>query len=122
VFSLVADLLLPCPDTTDVKDETIKLSNQELHFKGTSEGKEYEVNIEFFKPVNSEGEGSTYKVLPRSVQMHVMKQKTEDGNDDNEFWPRLLKDKNLEKNQVKIDWDRCVYRGVSRRFRRRDRD
>merc|ERR1712232_1126178 len=25
-----------------------------------------------------------------------------------EFWPRLLKDKLLEKNQVKIDWDRYV--------------
>ena len=28
--------------------------------------------------------------------------------EEEEFWPRLLKDKALEKNQVKIDWDRYV--------------
>lgn len=36
-----------------------------------------------------------------------MKKKGED-DEDEEFWPRLLKDKALEKNQVKIDWDRYV--------------
>jgi hypothetical protein len=86
----------------DVKDETINLSDTELHFKGKSEDKDYEVNMEFFKPADSKD--STYKVLPRSVQMHVMKAT----KDDEEFWPRLLKDKLLEKNQVKIDWDRYV--------------
>ena len=33
--------------------------------------------------------------------MHVMKKKAEEGEDE-EFWPRLLKDKALEKNQVRI--------------------
>ena len=42
-------------------------------------------------------------MLPRSVQMHVVKKDQED-----EFWPRLLQDKAKEKNQVKIDWDRYV--------------
>jgi prostaglandin-E synthase len=28
--------------------------------------------------------------------------------EEEEFWLRLLKDKALEKNQVKIDWDRYV--------------
>ncbi len=83
-----------------------------MHFKGTSEGKSYEVNIKFFKPIDSVSKESTYKVLPRSVQMHVMKavKKGDDGDDDenDEFWPRLLEDKLLEKNQVKIDWDRYV--------------
>ena len=79
----------------DLADETLK-------FKGKSESKEYEVDIAFFKPVDSEG--STYNVLPRSVVMHVMKKDKEE----DEFWPRLLKDKALEKNQVKIDWDRYV--------------
>ena len=27
-------------------------------------------------------------------------------NTDDEFWPRLLKDKQLEKTNVKVDWDR----------------
>ncbi len=64
--------------------------------------------------MDSKNPDSTYKVLPRSVQMHVMKvSKKEEGKDDDddeeeEFWPRLLQDKTLEKNQVKIDWDRYV--------------
>ncbi|CAB9522535.1 Prostaglandin E synthase 3 (Cytosolic) [Seminavis robusta] len=88
---------------SDVKNETINLTDKELHFKGKSQDKDYEVNIEFFKPVDAEG--SKYNVLPRSIQMHIMKKKEDE---DEEFWPRLLKDKALEKNQVKIDWDRYV--------------
>ena len=89
----------------DVKDETINLSDTTLTFKGKSGDKDYEVNIEFFKAVDAKD--STYKVLPRSIQMHVMKATSKD-DEDEEFWPRLLKDKALEKNQVKIDWDRYV--------------
>eukprot|EP01083_Nonionella_stella_P171222 584411_1 len=88
----------------DVTDETIQLTDTELHFKGTSEGKLYEVSIKFFKPIDSEAEGSTYKVSPKSVQMHVLKKDKED----EEFWPRLLEDKLLEKNQVSTDWSRYV--------------
>lgn len=36
--------------------------------------------------------------------MHILKKDKED----EEFWPRLLKDKAMEKNQVNIDWDRYV--------------
>jgi len=85
-----------------VKDETINLSEQGLVFKGKSQDKDYEVNIEFFKKVDAKD--STYKVLPRNIQMHIMKHE----DDQEEFWPRLLKDKALEKNQVKIDWNRYV--------------
>ena len=79
-----------------MKEESINLADETLKFKGKSENKEYEVDIAFFKPVDAEG--STYKVLPRSVQMHVMKKEKEE----EEFWPRLLKDKALEKNQVSL--------------------
>jgi hypothetical protein len=67
-----------------------------------SQGKPYKVDISFFKKVDAKD--STYKVLPRNIQMHIMKNK----DDSDEFWPRLLQDKALEKNQVKIDWDRYV--------------
>ncbi len=86
----------------DVKDETITLTDSGLDFKGKSQEKDYSVSIEFFKPVDAEG--STYKVLPRSVQMLILKKDKEE----EEFWPQLLKDKALEKNQVQIDWDRYV--------------
>lgn len=87
---------------TDVKDETITLTDTGLDFKGKSQDKEYSVSIEFLKSVDAEG--STYKVLPRSVQMLISKKE----KDEEEFWPQLLKDKALEKNQVMIDWDRYV--------------
>ena len=86
----------------DVKDEQINLEDSTLKFSGKSNDKDYEVNIEFLHKVIAKD--STYKVLPRSVQMHIMKHE----DDQEEFWPRLLKDKTLEKNQVKIDWDRYV--------------
>ena len=38
----------------------------------------------------------------------MKKKNDEDEPEEVEFWPRLLKDKALEKNQVKIDWDRYV--------------
>lgn len=97
----LAFFLTAYASSKDVKDESINLKDDTLTFKGTSEGKEYTIDIEFFKDVDAEG--STYKTLPRSVQMHIMKKES-----DGEFWPRLLKDKTKEKNQVKIDWDRYV--------------
>ena len=72
--------------------------------QGKSGGKDYEVDIEFFKAVDASAKGSTYKVLPRNVQMHIMKKE----DDKEEFWPRLLADKAKEKNQVQVDWDRYV--------------
>merc|ERR1712151_68446 len=89
----------------DVTDGQIALTDTSLIFAGKSNGKDYAVNIEFYEEVDSKG--STYKVLPRSIQMLVMKKSTKE-DDETEFWPRLLKDKLLEKNQVKIDWDRYV--------------
>jgi len=102
--SLYITIALP-----DVKDETINLTDTELHFKGKSNDKDYEVSIKFLKAVDSKD--STYKVHPRNIQMNIMKaqKEGEEGEEeDEEFWPRLLEDKALEKNQVKIDWDRYV--------------
>ena len=87
---------------SDIKDQTITLTDTELHFKGISEKKDYVVNIVFFEEVDAEG--STYNVLAREVHFHIMKKNKEK----EEFWPRLMKDKALEKNQVKVDWDRYV--------------
>ncbi|GMH98122.1 hypothetical protein TrVE_jg1174 [Triparma verrucosa] len=94
--SLYVTISLP-----DVKDETITLTDAKLVFTGKSNNNEYACDFEFFK--GCKAETSTYKVLPRSIQMHIMKAEEEE-----EFWPRLLKDKAAEKNQVKVDWDKYV--------------
>lgn len=44
-----------------------------------------------------------YGVRPRNVQFHITKKDKEA-----DWWPRLLKDKTKEKNQVKTDWSRFV--------------
>lgn len=48
-------------------------------------------------------QATKYSVRPRDVHFHIMKK-----DRDAEFWPRLLKDKALEKTNVKLDWDRYV--------------
>jgi UDP-glucose 4-epimerase len=77
----------------------IDLTEKKLVFSGKSDGKEYELDFEFFKGI--EVEGSIYNTLPSSVQMKLNKKEK-----DEEFWPRLLLDKVKEKTNVKIDWDR----------------
>ena len=85
----------------DVTNETVTLTEDTLSFSGTSEGKEYGVEMKLFAPVSTED--STWKVLPRSVQLHIMKKEK---SEDDEEWPRLLEDKALQKSFVSIDWDR----------------
>jgi len=88
----------------DVKDHKIDVNETSLSFSGTSNSIEYGANLEFFENVDPKAEGSLWNVLPNSIQMKLMKKDTEK----DEFWPRLLKDKVLEKNSVTIDWDRYV--------------
>jgi hypothetical protein len=44
-----------------------------------------------------------FAVKPRNVHFHIVK-----ADKDADFWPRLLKDKNLEKTNVRINWDLYV--------------
>jgi len=74
-------------------------NSRQLVFAGKSNGKDYVLDLEFLHPVNAEA--SSWKVLQRSVQMVLAKEDPEA-----EFWVRLLKDKALEKTNVKIDWDK----------------
>mmetsp|Transcript_22937 Transcript_22937/g.33266 ORF Transcript_22937/g.33266 Transcript_22937/m.33266 type:complete len:207 (-) Transcript_22937:228-848(-) len=94
-----SDSLYVTIDLRDVTAEDIKLTNEKMIFSGVSEEKKYELELEFLHEVDQEG--SVWKVLPRSVQMNIKKKDV-----DQEFWPRLLKDKHLEKTNVSIDWDR----------------
>lgn len=94
--SLYVTICLP-----DVKDHTLDVTPKHLSFKGTSNGKEYAIEFDFTKDIKTEG--SVWNVLAQSVQMKILKAEEEE-----EFWPRLNTDKNLEKTHIKIDWDRYV--------------
>jgi hypothetical protein len=80
---------------------TVKYTSLLISCSGTSSGQKYQVELVLFKEI--ETEGSIMKVLPMNVQMKLNKK-----NQDEEFWPRLLSDKLLEKTNVKVDWDRYV--------------
>jgi|AntAceMinimDraft_5_1070358.scaffolds.fasta_scaffold51844_1 hypothetical protein len=79
--------------------DATRLPLPQLVFAGKSNGKDYALNLEFLHPLNAEA--SSWKVLQRSVQLVLAKEDA-----DADFWVRLLKDKALEKTNVKIDWDK----------------
>ena len=77
--------------------------NVPLLNRGTSNDKSYHVELEFFKNVDTDAKESKWAVGKRNIHFFIMKKDKED-----EFWPRLLKCKNLEKTNVKTDWDKYV--------------
>ena len=85
----------------DAEDVHIDLSATNLTFTGKSNEQPYRVQLEFFKEIDTES--SVWNVLPFSIQMKLGKKKKGEP-----FWPRLLKDKALEKTNVTVDWDRYV--------------
>jgi len=95
------DIIYLTIELPDVKDESLTLTNDKLVFAGKSNGKDYVLNLEFLHPLDADA--SSWKVLQRSVQLVLAK-----ADPDAEFWVRLLKDKVLEKTNVKIDWDKYV--------------
>lgn len=59
--------------------------------------------MEFFKEVDTEAKESKWAVGKRNVHFYILKK-----DKDDEFWPRLLQCKTLEKTNVKTDWDKYV--------------
>jgi cytosolic prostaglandin-E synthase len=74
-----------------------------VHCSGLSNGKKYEVQLEFFKEVDVEDAQSVWAKADRNVHFHIVKK-----NKEEEFWPRLLQDKVLEKTNVQTDWSKYV--------------
>ncbi|KAG2765685.1 hypothetical protein JG687_00009944 [Phytophthora cactorum] len=97
------DALYVTVDLPDVKDEKVTLSSKNLTFKGTSNDQLYEVTLDFFKEVDVESKDSIWAKTDRNLHFHIVKK-----NQDEEFWPRLLADKHLEKTNVKVDWSKFV--------------
>ena len=59
---------------------------------GKSGGTDWDLNLVFFKEVDAEADESKWVVGDRNIQFHIIKK-----NKDEDFWPRLLEDKKLEK-------------------------
>ena len=104
------DRVLLTVDLHDASDVKVSFENDDtLHFRGVSDGAVYESDLQFYDIIDAKA--STYKILPRSIQINVMKKKKDDDDTDGmKFWPRLLKDKTMEKNkyELTVDWNRWV--------------
>ena len=101
------DCVFVTVDIPDVTDEVVTVESEKLTFKGKSQGKDYACEMILFNKVNKEE--SKYKVQARGVSFYLAKveEDEKEGDDDEEkFWPRLLKDKALNKRFVKIDWNK----------------
>ena len=92
-------------DVPDVTDEKISVDANVLKFSAKSGGKQYECTMELFEPINAEE--SKYEVRGRNVFFSLKRAESEEEKDE-VYWPRLLKDKNLQKRFVKCDWNKWV--------------
>eukprot|EP00941_MAST-03F_sp_MAST-3F-sp1_P004159 g4159.t1 len=96
----------------DCKNVDIKLTDQVLSFKGTSEGNDYACELKLKGKVNPDHEDTKYTVKGRNVLFHIMKAAPAEGeeNDDEDGnrWNSLLENKKLGKNFVKADFDRWL--------------
>ncbi|CAK4071513.1 unnamed protein product [Aphanomyces euteiches] len=97
------DSLYVTVDLPDVKDEKVILTNSSLKFLGSSNQTKYEVNLEFLHEVDTDAAESKWAKTDRNVHFYILKKDKEAA-----FWPHLLKDKHLEKTNVKVDWNKFV--------------
>ena len=88
-------------DVPDCKDEEIVVADDKLTFKATSGDKNYACEMVLHAGINAEG--SKYAVKARNVTFYLEKADAEADS-----WPRLLKDKALNKRFCKVDFDKWV--------------
>lgn len=93
------DKLFLTIDVQDVKDAKIELTETHLKFSGSAQGKDYNLDLEFFKEINPEE--SKYAVLPRHIVFNIVKKES------GPHWDRLTK-VGGKQWWLKADWGRWV--------------
>jgi hypothetical protein len=83
-------------DVYNGKNENIKINEDDIHFHMSTNDIEYKMNFNFFE--NIDIEESKYEIMDKCVKF-VLK-KTSDNS-----WTFLTNDKNIYKNNIKIDWN-----------------
>ena len=86
-------------EVVDSKNEVIKITENRIYFSVLSNNNNYMIDFELFENINVDE--STYLVQEKSVK--VILKKTS-----NERWSFLTKDKNIYKNNIKINWNNWV--------------
>ena len=81
------------------KNQDIKINNQDIYFFTESNNQNYEMNFEFLNEIDKDK--SNYTVLGNSIKLNLKKM-----NEEN--WSSLTKNKNLYKNNIRVDWNAYV--------------
>jgi hypothetical protein len=88
--------VIELPETSD---HNIKIFDEKLDFYCLSNGKSYEMNFNFFE--NIDPENSSYIIENKHIKFSLKKKESNN-------WLFLTNDKNLYKNNIKINWNAWV--------------
>jgi hypothetical protein len=88
--------VIELPETTE---QNINISDEKLYFYALSNSKSYEMVFDFFEKVDSEK--SSYTIENKHIKFSLKK-----GESNN--WLFLTKDKNVYRNNIKINWNAWV--------------
>jgi hypothetical protein len=88
--------VIELPETSE---HNINISNEKLYFFALSNSKSYEMNFDFFENIDSEK--SSYTIENKHIKFSLKK-----GESNN--WLFLTKDKNVYRNNIKINWNAWV--------------
>jgi hypothetical protein len=83
----------------DSKNQDIKITNQDIYFFVQSNNQNYEMNFEFLNEIDKDN--SNYTLLGNSIKVNLKKMNQEN-------WSSLTKNKNLYKNNIRVDWNAYV--------------
>ena len=71
--------------------------NNEFIFKCTADNNDYELNVNFFDKIDENNENHSFIVNTNNISCTIKKE-------ENKKWDYLVKDNDLYKNHIKIDW------------------
>lgn len=80
----------------DIQNEIFKFQNNHFTFQATSQNKEYQIDFDLFAEI--EDNECSYAINDNNVKVIMTKK-------DFSNWNSLQKDKNLFKNNIKVNWD-----------------
>lgn len=95
----VKDFVILSYEVYNSTEKNILITDNNILLNVLSNNNEYKMEFELYNEINSND--SSYVIDDKSVKMILKK-----ANDDN--WSSLTKDKNLYKNNIKINWNRWI--------------
>jgi hypothetical protein len=87
-------------EVNNIDNENITIAENSFSFSGISNNNNYEINFEYLN--NIDNNNSKYVVEQKNIKVTLKKINI------NEYWNSLTKDKNIYKNNIKVNWNAWV--------------